>query len=125
MSDQFISQSKEINQELKNVINNEANNLYALYSNLNDEITKSCCNQRQQPNPPFVPPVSKPVPVPAPKVSPQVINRQAPPPQQPVFEYVQELKLLNEMGFNNETRNRSLLTQFKGDVNQCINALII
>jgi len=98
VTDQLISQTKEFNKEFRTVIKNEADNVYALCSNLNNEISKT--------------------------LSPIKSNDPRTENSQPVFEYAQQLKSITDMGFTNEARIRSLLLQFKGDVNQCIHSLI-
>jgi len=144
VTDQLISQTKEFNKEFRSVFNNEANNLFELCSNLNDEITKTYCSSNNQTKPRAS---AQPVPqrnssASIPQITKQpassLMNHTQPlvniptkvenplpsPAIQPVYEYVQQLKLLTEMGFTNEARNRGLLIRFKGDVNQCIHSLI-
>lgn len=145
VTEQFISQTREINKEIGTVIKNEANNLFELCSNLNDEFTKSYCSPivpQTKPKPPQlvkavnfqIPPVNvQPAPVnkiqtkvnvqPNVKI-PKVENPLPSPPPQPVYEYAQQLKQLQDMGFTNEARNRALLAQYKGDLYLCLNTLV-
>jgi len=143
VTEQLISQTREINKEIATVIKNEANNLFELCSNLNDEFTKTYCSPITQSKPRpqrvvkvvnFQIPPGNAEPVNSqPKVNVQPKVNTSPPkienplpsqPTQPVYEYAQQLKSLAEMGFTNQVRNRSLLAQFKGDINLCVNDLI-
>jgi hypothetical protein len=149
VTDQVLTQTKDIRQEISTVITKEANSFVEMCNALNEELTKTCRysnpprqqqnqNQRAQakpapratsnikPNPtqsvpaPVVQSVVKPEPIPVP------VPVVAAPVSAPVVdesEYSYEKTVLRQMGFTDEVKNSELLKKYRGDLNECLNTL--
>jgi len=144
VTDQMLTQTKEIRQEISTVITKEANNFVEMCNGLNEELTKTCrysTPTRQQntrpvrvtsvpinkPVPVQVPapaPATVQVPVPAPAPVPVVVPQVPVPVPVPVLdEYAWERTSLRQMGFSDDARINDLLKKYRGDLNECLNAL--
>jgi len=127
MTDQIISQTKEIRQEISTILTKEAHNFMDMCNQLNEELTKSCrysnqtCQQaKQQERSVRIPaPVNRRT-SPTPVVPKSTTVKDVPP---KVDQYIFQRKTLTEMGFTDAARIEELLQQTRGDIHECVNAL--